>query len=270
MRAYIINLERAKDRWSAVESAFAPTALELQRIEAVDGATLSLPCAEFAERRFRWCHGRSTNPREIGCYLSHIAALRAFLATDEEYALIGEDDVRLQVDLEAVLESALRYADHWNILRLSGLSNGRPMRVARLAGGYSLNVSIGRMKGLGAYVVDRTAARRWAEGALPMWLPIDHALDREWFGGLRAFSILPFPVLQEGSGFRSSIQVGNAVKLSSLRRWLTTHPYQAVNEMFRWLFRLLSYGRIKFALRGARKIRIAGAGKEKAASEWVK
>ncbi len=249
MRAYIINLERAKDRWSAIEKTFAATAFELHRVDAVDGATLPMPCAGFAERRFRWFHGRTTNPREIGCYLSHIAALRAFLATDEPHALIGEDDLSLQPGMEAVLESALRYSGHWNILRLSGLADGSPLHVAGLGGGYSLNVNMARVKGLGAYVVDRKAATRWVASAMPMWLPIDHALDREWCDRLRAFQVLPFPVSQQDSGFRSSIQTGNATKLPALRRWLTTYPYQAANEIARWVFRLLSYARTRLSLR---------------------
>jgi glycosyl transferase family 25 len=248
MRAYIINLDTAKDRWSSVERAFVGTNFELCRIPGVNGNTLKFPIKDYSECRYRWFHGRPTNPRHVGCYLSHVKAMEAFLATNDEHALIGEDDLVLRPDIEAVLEAALRYSKHWNIVRLTGLSRGHPCRVAGLCGDYSLNVNFSRIKGTGAYMLDRLAARACVAGLLPMFLPIDHAMDREWFYGIRAVSILPFPASQTESGFRSSIHTGKSLKLSALRRCVTTYPYQVFNEITRWLFRTSSYLRMKLAI----------------------
>ncbi|MHA3772948.1 glycosyltransferase family 25 protein [Verrucomicrobiota bacterium sgz303538] len=245
MRAYIINLDSAEDRWASVERILAGQQFTLCRVSAVDGHALQLPIAEYSETLHRWFHGRPTSFGQVGCYLSHIRAMKAFLATDEEYALIGEDDLTLHPDFEAVVDAALRYSRHWNILRLTGLSDGVPAKVMKLFGDYSLCVSLGRVKGTGAYVIDRRAALTLASRLLPMWLPIDHALDREWFFRLRAAYILPFPASQCESGFRSSIQKGTSRKLSSLRRCVATYPYQAFNEVTRWLFRTTHYLRIK-------------------------
>ena len=85
---------------------------------------------------------------------------------------------------------------------------------------------------------------------LPMWLPFDHAVDREWHFGLRAAYVLPFPCSQTEAGFRPSIQTGKTGKTRSRLRWLTTHPCQAGNEMTRWLFRGWSSARAR-ASRGA-------------------
>jgi glycosyl transferase, family 25 len=248
MRAYVINLDSARDRWSSVERAFAGTRFNLCRISGVDGKTLRFPIEEYSEGFYRWFHGRPTNPGHVGCYLSHIKALKAFLAAEDQHALICEDDLTLRPDFETVLEAALRYARHWNILRLTGLSRGRPAKVTSLFGDYSLCVGFGRLKGTGAYVLDRKAARALVTGLLPMRLPIDHALDREWFYGLRALYILPFPASQLESGFRSSIQVGKSLKLSVLRRSVATYPYQVFNEATRWLFRASSYLKMRLAI----------------------
>ena len=148
-------------------------------------------------------------------------------------------------DFEDVLAAALRHSRHWNILRLTGLSDGVPAKATKLFGDYSLCISLGRVKGTGAYIIDKRAARTLVSRLLPMWLPIDHALDREWFFGLRAAYILPFPASQRESGFRSSIQKGTSRKLSSLRRCVATYPYQAFNEVTRWIFRTTHYFRIK-------------------------
>jgi glycosyl transferase family 25 len=248
MRAYVINLDTAKERWSFIERAFAGTKFNLCRISGVDGNALKFPIESYSEGLYRWFHGRPTNPRHVGCYLSHVKAMEAFLATSDEHALIAEDDLVLRPDFEAALEAALSYSRHWNILRLTGLSRGRPASVARLCGDYSLCISFGRLKGTGAYVLDRAAAHAWVARLLPMRLPIDHALDREWFYGLRAMYILPFPAYQTESGFFSSIHLGESMKLSALRRSVTTYPYQALNEATRWLLRALSYLRMKLTI----------------------
>lgn len=247
MQAFIINLDSAPDRWAFIQEAFARTRLPIRRVPAVDGAGLRLPMVSYSERRYRHRHGRRTNLREIGCYLSHVRALRAFLATPDLHGLICEDDVLPGADLEEVLGWALRFSRQWNVLRLTGLGEGKPLRAAKLSGSHSLCVSFGRLKGSGAYVVDRVAAQALATYLLPMWLPFDHALDREWVYGLRAAYVLPFPCSQTGQGFPSSIQNGNQGKQPPLGRWLRTYPYQAANEAARWLFRTLSYGRMRFS-----------------------
>ena len=183
---------------------------------------------------------------EVGCYLSHVKAMRAFLATDAPLAMICEDDILIKPGLEDVLKGAFRYAKYWNILRLTGLTEGRSLKVARSDNKHSLCLSLGRLKGAGAYLVDRTAAQIFVERLLPMRLPFDHAVDREWFYGLNAVYILPFPISQSEKRFSSQIQTKSKPKFSFLRRSLSTYPYQTVNEVTRWIFRLIHFAQMKF------------------------
>lgn len=241
MRAFVINLDSATDRWTFVQQSFAGSQLVLYRISAIDATTLGLPHAQYSERLYRWFHGRTPNVRELACYLSHLKAMETFLATDEKHALIGEDDLVLRPDFDAAIEAAMQYARSWNILRVTGLSHGHPWSLVRLCGPYSLCVSLGRLKGAGAYVIDRVAAAAFLAGLLPMRLPFDHAFDREWVMGLRAACISPFPASQSESDFLSSVQPGIYPKLSRTQRILATYPYQACNEITRWFFRSLAY-----------------------------
>lgn len=237
MQAFVINLDSAADRWAFVEKSFAGSQLRLERVAAIDIKLLTFPHRDYSERSYRLRHGRAPNRREFACYLSHLKAIEIFLATGEDHAVIGEDDIVLRPEFDAVLEAALRHRRRWNILRLSGLSAGHPLRIARLHGAYSLCVNMGRLKGSGAYLLDRRAAETLLARLLPMRVPYDHALDREWLWGLRSAYILPFPVSQTESDFLSSVQPGTYPRLSRARRCLTTYPYQATNEMSRWLFR---------------------------------
>lgn len=247
MRAFIINLDSATDRWAFIQAAFAGSQLAVCRVSAVDGKTLTLPHVQYSERLYRWFHGRTPNLRELACYLSHLRAIEAFLATVDEHALIAEDDIVLRRDFDIAIGEAMNYAHSWNILRVTGLSRGYPMKLTRLSGNYCLCVNFGRLKGAGAYVIDRAAATALLAGLLPMRLPYDHAFDREWFLGLRAAYIHPFPASQIESPFLSSVQPGVYLKLSRIRRTLATYPYQAGNEITRWFFRGSAYLRFKLS-----------------------
>ncbi|CAN5429835.1 glycosyltransferase family 25 protein [soil metagenome] len=241
IQAYVINLEGAIKRWTHIQKMFAEAGMIFERVPAIDGKSIKLEPAQYSESWYRFLHGRVTNPSELGCYLSHLQAMHRFLETDSEFALICEDDITFGPELATVLAAVLARPRFWNILRLSGLSDGHPLRVEPVYGDFFFCISLGRIKGAGAYLIDRKAARVFTTRLLPMKLPYDHALDREWFYQLKAAAILPFPVNQKQKRFGSSIQTYAQPKLSRFRRWLTTYPYQAGNELMRWLFRGASY-----------------------------
>jgi glycosyl transferase family 25 len=237
LHAYIINLDRDPSRWKHIQEAFQGTSLQLSRVSAVDGHTLILPSPDFDANRFRCLHGRAVNIYEIACYLSHMKAIQAFLKTEEEYALICEDDIFVEPGLEQAIAAALEEKNSWNILRLTALCSGHPVVLKNITKDYSLSLQFGRMKGAGAYILDRKAANAFMKHLLPMWLPWDHAFDREWFFRLKALGVTPFPISQTREHFPSTIQTHSRPKLSMLQRCFTTYPYQAFNELSRYFFR---------------------------------
>ena len=130
MHAFIINLDSATDRWAFIQASFAGSQLVLCRVPAVDWKTLTLSHAQYSEKLYRWFHGRTPNVRELACYLSHLKAMEAFLATDEDHALIGEDDLVLRADFDAAIEGAMRYS----ALLEHPASHGTKSRPSREAG----------------------------------------------------------------------------------------------------------------------------------------
>jgi len=237
MKAYVINLETATERWTHMERAFHGSALELVRVPAVVGRELTLPLPEFDEEKFRRRHGRKTNIFEVACYLSHVKAMKAFLETPDSHALICEDDLYPRPGLEGVVASLMTFAEDWNMVRLAGLKLGKPLRIADLGGGHALTIPFHRFKGTGAYLIDRKAAKALVRGLLPMWLPYDHALDREWIHGFTVASVAPFPISQTEEEFASGIQCNAQRHLPVSVRWRWTYPYQIVNEFSRWITR---------------------------------
>ena len=235
--AYIINLDRAPERWEHMGKIFTEAEMPAVRVPAIDGNQLTFPCADFDEKKFRRFHGRGVNIFEVACYLSHLKAMKLFLESNDEFAMICEDDLFLKSGCKEAVEAALASSSRWNILRLTGLHEGNAWQLQQLTANYFLTLHLGRLKGAGAYLIDRRAASILVKELLPMWLPWDHAVDREWFFGLRALAVAPFPISQTEEKFESAIQKTSQPKLSSRQRWMTTYPYQALNEVSRWIAR---------------------------------
>lgn len=222
-------------------------------IDGVQGKTLKLPHIDYSEKEYRARHGKKTNLSELGCYFSHIKALKVFLESDDDHALILEDDVSFLASIVPLLDAAVRHQGMWDILRLSGLHRGTPVKIADLGQGFRLCCNLSRQTGSGAYVVNRKAAARMLKHLVPMKLPYDHAFDREWTFGAKAMCIIPFPVNQKNN-FKSQISTHKGYKLSFFRRYLTVFPYRFYNECSRGISR-------SYFIFHAKKIgRAAGAG----------
>jgi glycosyl transferase family 25 len=242
MLAYVINLDRETARWRHMVSAFKASDIGLVRVPAIDGNSIELTARELDSSGYRWRHGRKINIFEVACYLSHLRALTAFLdSSTDEIAMILEDDVMPSASIDKVVREVSKFSGSWSILRLSGLSRGKPLRVMELSSDHFICVNLGRLKGAGAYMINRIAARRMVNNLLPIALPYDHAMDREWVWCLKAACVLPFPISQTERRFRSSIQHNSQPKLGRARRICTTYPYQAFNELNRYVFRLRSF-----------------------------
>lgn len=93
MKIYLISLEQDKLRREVLRENFPQTYPEMQWIKAVNGKELSAKEYFFYSQQYFNEHQKIITPSEVGCTLSHIRALEAFLKTEENFCLILEDDV---------------------------------------------------------------------------------------------------------------------------------------------------------------------------------
>jgi glycosyl transferase family 25 len=255
--AFVINLKRAPERWQHVSSQLAAIGVPYARVEGIDGKALTFPIPEFSALSYKVLHGRYVNPFEVGCYLSHLAAIDRFLKSGKAYGLIMEDDATISPDLRAIVDAAITYGDDWDVLRLSSVNTGRRFAVADLGDGLSLGVCLTREKGAAGYVLSRKAATVFAKRLLPMRLAYDIAFDLEFFWGLRALGVDPLPI-QQKTGFKSQIQ-RDVSKLPAWR-YLTVFPYRVGLEGARIFCRSLLYVRLRLKhARASRQQRIEAA-----------
>ena len=243
---YVINMDSASDRMAHMDAELKRVEIPYIRQSGVVGMELPYPNENFSDWSYKYLHGRRWAPRELGCYLSHIQCLRNFLQTDAPYALILEDDIKLDDNIKSILESAIEHASAWNMLRLSTVNNGKWWPVRKL-GSHSLAVCLTREKGAGGYLVDRKAAACMVEKLLPMRMAWDIAFDLEWLLGFKTLGVYPLPV-QQKNGFETQIQQDlQNIKIRTKMIYLTVLPFRMILELSRLIFRLIFICRLAIA-----------------------
>jgi glycosyl transferase family 25 len=226
----LINLDRSKDRLAKTGSKLTELGIDWERLPAVDGWARQSEIESYVdEKSFRQRHGKHPLPGEVGCYLSHINAMKRFITTPNVYALILEDDVELGTDLPLVLTQVIAQANRWDMIKLSGIHSGTPLKVLRFdQTPYSIAVATTSYTGASCYLVNKKAARIMVETLLPMQLPYDLAYDRAWKTGLKVRMVTPAPC-------EHSFAMGSVL-----------HPEGVVRANFHWTKRLRTYAwRIK-------------------------
>jgi len=191
---YVINLAGATQRMQHMIGQLQRLCLPFTRIEAVLGASLQEPIKGFDEKHFNILTGKHASKGEIGCFFSHIQTLETFLTTSSTYALVLEDDVILPGNLLTLIQQACDYREKWDLLRLTSSREGAFLSIADLDGEYKLAYNTRVLKNTGGYLINRKAAARCIQHLMPMRLPYDVALDREWDCGFKTACIHPFPI----------------------------------------------------------------------------
>lgn len=106
MNIFVINLARSPERLAHMTATLGAMGLAFERVEAVDGRSLS----RSERTTFEEAH-RGPLPwtaAEIGCFLSHLETWRRAARSSSRWSLIFEDDVKLSPSLPAFLDDLER------------------------------------------------------------------------------------------------------------------------------------------------------------------
>ena len=102
---YILNLDRAKERWKSIQSVMSNSNLTIERLPGVDGRQLSKKELKFQSTRLAVF---LQPPGVLGCYLSHRKFWQLVVDLGLESAIIFEDDVTLVPNFKDTLQTNLR------------------------------------------------------------------------------------------------------------------------------------------------------------------
>lgn len=240
LKAFLINLDRSPERLAQMSQRLDRLSRPWQRVSAVDGRALGIHShPQVSVSAYMRKHGKQLNPAEVGCYLSHIKALEAFLAdADTSVGLILEDDVSFTDDFQETLEALMKLGSTWDLVRLSGFHSGTPVRPLPLTQKRDLCVMLSRQTSSAAYLVNRKAAMLMVEHLLPMELPYDHAFDKPWEMQLKARMVHPFPtVLDWAEPSTIAAPPNTFLRLPWYRRF-STYRYRLRTELRRVMYGL--------------------------------
>jgi len=101
MKAYMISLNDAKEKIEYLNSF----GIEVKLVKGVNGKAVS---NEEINKRVSNTYKTFGPKSAIGCAISHMNVWKLFLETEEEYAIIFEDDVVLEDNFNEKLEVALK------------------------------------------------------------------------------------------------------------------------------------------------------------------
>lgn len=168
--------------------------IQWHRVPAIDGHQLELSSIDDVDAvQYRRRHGKTINPAEVGCYLSHLRALDQFLQSDAEYGLLLEDDAAFPDDFLSLLERLIQVDNLWDIVKMSGFHSGTPICIEKLVIPYALAVPLSRHMNSNCILYSRHAAQVLIRRLRPMTLPFDHALERAWLYDLKPCIVTPAP-----------------------------------------------------------------------------
>jgi GR25 family glycosyltransferase involved in LPS biosynthesis len=228
IKAFIIHLDRARQRKPQVDRLVAALPVPAEVIDAVDGLALSQ--AEKACVYRRHIHKPSypfaLSNSEIACFLSHRRAWTAIVEQGLDAGLVIEDDVALTADFPAAFAAATACLTAGAFVRF-------PFRADRENGETILTrdatrVIRPRTIGLGmvAQLISRGAAIRLLQATEMFDRPVDVIVQMEWLLHLSPLAVLPGGVTEISS------ELGG----TSMRRH-STFAGKLVREICRPLYR---------------------------------
>jgi GR25 family glycosyltransferase involved in LPS biosynthesis len=207
---FAINLDRSKERWADIDYLFGPMPWPLVRISACDARDPESVLSERGQTIDHPPHGVGWNPYryrmftlvEEACFASHMKALKAFLASDHDYAIILEDDALPQDGFVEAMSLFLAARPPVDLVKLEGVKRrGRRLavRVARL-GNVDLVKSLRPSSGSAAYLVSRAGAAKLLNRAGTLRVPMDDYLSNPAFHGCDMVHLSPYLVVQARNG----------------------------------------------------------------------
>jgi glycosyl transferase family 25 len=181
MKAFVINLERAKDRRRHILRQLEKHKLDYEFIDAVDGKQMGqeeieqLCDLEEVKRR-----PQKLTVGALGCALSHYKAHQKILNENLDMALVLEDDMVFLDSFKDVLEEIKNHIETNEVVLLHYFSSAQDQKLiisrqeaVPLSRKWSLMYPVDIPQSGGAYVITKEVAQSLVETRLPIRVEAD-------------------------------------------------------------------------------------------------
>jgi len=186
---YVINLDSSKERWQHINEHISSYGIDITKVSAIYGADLTSQeiakyyTPELNKKQFFM----PLKAAEIGCFLSHLRALKIFVNNNKKmYAVILEDDVEFIGDMRRFRHQWLDAVQGQEPTMLK-LFSRRKVYGPLVYSQHGLNTIRPRLIPLGTQctVYNRPAAVQLLATYNQFGMPIDVAYQYWWEHGVR-------------------------------------------------------------------------------------
>ena len=156
---------------------------------------------EYSEEKAHNFYGRGMTGGEVGCYKSHLKAAEIFLASDAEYALVLEDDVKLPLNASSLITSLilqLKTLPDWELVNLGRAPHKMYTKLAAV-GDSTLTHAHYFPVTTTALLWSRNGAEAFLNTRDEIYAPVDHFF-RKWCAKRgQGFALIPAPFSTTGA-----------------------------------------------------------------------
>ncbi|MDY6459038.1 glycosyltransferase family 25 protein [Acinetobacter faecalis] len=217
---YLINLDSSTERLAQASAELKKHNIEFERISAVDGRKLDVKTyAGYNSIRSNAYTGRDLIGAEIGCYLSHKKALETFAQSENEFALILEDDLSLVNNFNDVLNKTMNYLhDHavnWAVINVAANKKKLAKPITEISDHELLHAYYFPILALGL-LWTKEGAKSFLSKMNEIYTPID--VEIQSWACKTGLGLSIYPAIVRPSGVESDIDANTiALKKDSLR-----------------------------------------------------
>ncbi|MDQ2719738.1 MAG: glycosyltransferase family 25 protein [Bacteroidota bacterium] len=188
IKIYIINLKRSTERRSEMIRKLDILGLEYEFFEAIDGKNLpqeTLDKIKAQPYSFKKAFNREMTAGEIGCAMSHLNLYQKIIRDEIEYALILEDDIDFDEQLQLIVSNIKTrevLKNKFDLVLLGYSANGIDYRKAadaswfgerKMSDHISFRIpTVWYWSTIGYLISDSAAKKLLAQGSLPR-MPAD-------------------------------------------------------------------------------------------------
>ncbi|BFM13736.1 hypothetical protein R50072_38890 [Simiduia litorea] len=192
---WIITLHPDGDGVQRLLENLSAQGIEAELFPGVDGrhAMPALDADEFLDvQKSRLRHLCDMTNSEVGCYLSHLRAIKKAYALGCEKLCLLEDDVEVEPEFGRALREINTFTEDFEFVRLMAL-RVRKRKIVRdmLQGSHRLTRPERGVLGAQGYVVNRNAMAKIIQHASNIFEPIDKVYDHYWEFGLHQYCVEP-------------------------------------------------------------------------------
>ncbi|MGU3577272.1 glycosyltransferase family 25 protein [Brucellaceae bacterium C25G] len=200
MLTLLINLDRSNERLVYMQGLLSNLDIGFERIPAIDGKILSHDVLKKHQTQDNEKHTSILTPSEIGCFLSHRKAWQRLLDSDDNFALVLEDDISVSADLRLFLSDESWIPANAEIIKVEAYLNKKikfgksPFPIHNDRELYRL--MSGHMGGA-AYFISRQKAKQLLKETANFVKPVDVILfENEYLSSSIVYQMIPALVRQ--------------------------------------------------------------------------